>query len=338
MPNTTPINLSGKKILLAPLDWGLGHASRCVPLLNQLQQQNNQLIVACTTQQKKFLEQELKGLEFIDLFGYNIRYARVLPLWVKIFLQLPKLCLVVRKERKWLAAYLEENKIDVVISDNRFGLYNSHVESIFITHQLNIQVPAFKNIVNGINTFFIKKYTRCWVPDYREKEKRLSGILSQENPNLKNVEFIGPLSRFEKKELQEKKYAVLLLLSGPEPQRSLLEEKLTTAFLNTQHTVALVRGSLQTKEKKFPSNFFVTDMASSKELRTLFASSEKIICRSGYSTLLDLHVLGLKALLIPTPGQTEQEYLARHWHKEFNYECIEQNKISKEGIEFFMNL
>ena len=152
------INLSDKKILVAPLDWGLGHAARCVPLIKQLQQQNNKLIIACTIQQKKFLEQELNGVEFVPLFGYNIRYSNQLPLWIKILAQIPKLYWVIRKENKWLTVYLRKNKIDAIISDNRFGLYNKSIESIFITHQLNISAPAFKNMINRINLFFIKKY------------------------------------------------------------------------------------------------------------------------------------------------------------------------------------
>ena len=159
------LNLFDKKILLAPLDWGLGHAARCVPLIKRLQQQNNHFIIACTKQQKQFLQQELNDVEYVDLFGYNISYSSVLPLWTKILIQLPKLFFVIRKENKWLANYLQSNKVDVVISDNRFGFYNKSVESIFITHQLNIQAPVFNKIINGINTSFIKKYNKfCSIP------------------------------------------------------------------------------------------------------------------------------------------------------------------------------
>jgi uncharacterized protein (TIGR00661 family) len=338
VPSNTLLNLSGKKIMLAPLDWGLGHAARCIPLIKQLQRQNNILIIACTASQKKFLEEELNEVEFVSLFGYNMSYARFFPLWIKIMFQLPKLISVVRREHKWLVTYLKNNKVDVLINDNRFGLYHQDIESIFITHQLNIQVPVCGKIINRVNTFFINKYTHCWVPDYKDEEKRLSGILSHGNNQLKTIQFIGPLSRFEKKETKQKKYDVLLLLSGPEPQRALLEEKLITAFSGTTYAIALVRGTLQTREKKLPPNFFVKDMASSKELQELFTSSGKIICRSGYSTLMDLHILELKALLIPTSGQTEQEYLAGYWKEKFGFSFLEQKNISKESVESFMKL
>ncbi|HXU25886.1 MAG TPA: glycosyltransferase [Bacteroidia bacterium] len=332
---SSPINLYNKKILLAPLDWGMGHAARCVPLIKQLQQQQNSLVIACTKQQQQFLEQEISGVEFASLFGYNMSYAKVLPLWVKILFQLPKLSAVVKQENKWLANYLKENKTDVVISDNRFGFYNENVESIFITHQLNVQAPFFQNMINRINGSFIKKYNICWVPDYVEEEKRLSGILSVEK-NRMNAVFIGPLSRFQKTEWQQKKHDVLIVLSGPEPQRTLLEEKLVLAFANTSYKIALVRGSFNERAQKLPSNFYVINVASSKQLQELLSVSEKIICRSGYSTLMDLDTLNAKALLIPTPGQSEQEYLAKYWQDKFACTYLEQKNISEESIKKFM--
>jgi uncharacterized protein (TIGR00661 family) len=332
---SSPINLYNKKILLAPLDWGMGHAARCVSLIKQLQHQQNNLVIACTNQQQKFLEQEISGVEFVILFGYNMHYAKVLPLWIKILMQLPKLFFVVRKENKWLANYLEKNKTDVVISDNRFGFYNKSVESIFITHQLNVQAPFFAKAINRINNSAIKKYNVCWVPDYVEEEKRLSGVLSFED-KINNTIFIGPLSRFEKKEPQQKKHDILILLSGPEPQRTLLEERLVSAFANTNYKIALVRGSFNERTQKLPTNFYVIDVAPLKQLQELFNVSAKIICRSGYSTLMDLDALNLKALLIPTPGQTEQEYLANYWYEKFACTYLEQKNISKENIEKFM--
>ena len=330
------LNLFNKKILLAPLDWGLGHAARCVPIIKQLQQQNNTLIIACTETQKTFFQNEISNVTYLSLFGYNIKYSIRLSLWLKICLQLPRLCLVVRKENKWLAKYLKQNKTDVVISDNRFGFYNENVESIFITHQLNIQTPVFKKLVNTLNTFFIRKFNAVWIPDYAEEESRLSGELSKSNAFFKNIIFIGSLSRFKKTMQQEKNYDALISLSGPEPQRTLLEEKLVGSLLNTNYKIALVRGSFIEMKNRLPANFNVINIASSTQLEELFKVSEKIICRSGYSTLMDLHALDLKALLIPTPGQTEQEYLAKYWQEKFGYTYLEQKNISKESIGKFL--
>lgn len=331
-------DLFEKKILLAPLDWGLGHASRCVPLIKRLQGQNNHFVIACTVKQKQFLQEELNGVEYVDLFGYDVMYSTVLPLWIKILLQLPRISSIIRKEHRWLADYVKKNKVDFIISDNRFGFYHEKVESIFITHQLNVQVPVFKSIINRINVSFIKKYAACWVPDFKEEKKSLSGILSKGNTGLKNIEFIGPLSRFGKKETQQKKYDVFILLSGPEPQRTLLEDKLVSACISTPYTIVLVRGTSKAMERKLPLNFSILDVVSSEQLQELFSLSDKVICRSGYSTLMDLHALERKALLIPTPGQTEQEYLAKYWHEKLGYTFVEQKNISKESIEVFMKL
>lgn len=332
---TSSLHLHNKKIILAPLDWGMGHTARCVPIIKQLIQQQNNVVIACNLQQQNFLEQEVTGVKYVPLFGYNMQYAKTLPLWLKILLQVPKLNAVVRKENKWLANYIQKNETDVVISDNRFGFYNPKTENIFITHQLNIQVPFFKSLINKINRRFINKYNTCWVPDYEEENKRISGILSSK-ANLKNVIYIEPLSRFENKVAQQKKYDALILLSGPEPQRTLLEEKLISILTNTNYQIALVRGGFNETTQKVPSNFCIINVASSKQLQELFNESNKIICRSGYSTLMDLHALGLKALLIPTPGQSEQEYLAEYWQQKFNYTYVEQKNITKESIKRFM--
>ena len=329
-------HLNEKKILLTPLDWGLGHVARCVPLIKQLQQQNNTLVIACTEKQKSFLQKELTGVTYVDLFGYNVQYARFLPLWVKICFQMPRLFFVIRKENKWLANYLKHHETDVVISDNRFGFYNKNTENIFITHQLNIQTPVLKNLVNRLNRSFIKKFHAVWVPDYPKKEKRLSGLLSEPKHSLQNTTLIGPLSRFSKTKSQEQKYDLLILLSGPEPQRTLLEDKLLSTLVNTKQKIALVRGSAVTEKNNLSDNFTVIDLASSVKLQELFSASKKIICCSGYSTLMDLHALDLTALLIPTPGQTEQEYLAEYWQDKFGCQFLEQKNITKENILKFL--
>jgi UDP:flavonoid glycosyltransferase YjiC (YdhE family) len=333
------ITYSDKRILVCPLDWGLGHASRCVPLIKQLQLQNNKVIIACTDWQKKFLQNEITGVEFTELFGYNVKYSEKLSLGLKILLQFPRLSSLVRKEHYWLEEFLKNNQVDVVISDNRFGLYNKKAECVFMTHQLFVPAPFLPGLVNKMNFYFIKKFDACWVPDFEEKEKSLSGKLSHGGQKLKNIKFIGPLSRFEKKNPAiENKFDVLILLSGIEPQRALLEEKLTKVFSGTNYRVVLVRGSEIKTGKQFSGNFLVYERVNTKELEELLLSSQKIVCRSGYSTLMDLHAMGLKALLIPTPGQTEQEYLAEYWNKKFGFKFIAQNKISKEAVISLLDL
>jgi len=326
------IPYSNKRILVCPLDWGLGHAARCVPLIKQLQAQNNSVVVACNTWQKDFLENEIAEVEFTPLFGYEVKYSEKISLGLKLLSQFPRLSLLVKKENSWLAGFLKENKFDVVISDNRFGLHNKQVESVFMTHQLFVIAPFLNRIANKLNASFIKNFDACWVPDLEDKKSSLSGALSHGRTLPANVKYMGPLSRFEKKDCSPKKNSLLILLSGVEPQRTLLEEKLVLALAENNHKITLVRGTNKKTTRRFPENFDVLDLVNSKQLEEFLLSHQKIICRSGYSTLMDLHALRLKALLIPTPGQTEQEYLAAYWHKTFGFHFLPQSKISKKDI------
>ncbi len=314
--------------MIAPLDWGLGHAARCVPLIKQLQEQDNSIIIACNDWQKAFFEGELRGVGYAALFGYEVKYSQNIALGLKVLAQFPRLSLTVRKENLWLKNFLKKEKIDVVISDNRYGFYNKAVESVFITHQLFVPAPFLKGAVNRINFSFIKKFDHCWVPDQKEENASLSGKLSHGNIP-ENVTYIGPLSRFEKRSAEEKDDRILLLLSGVEPQRSILEEKLVSALGKAKEEVALVRGTHKRSSTKYPTNFTVYDTVNSSLQEKLMRDAGHIICRSGYSTLMDLHALGLKALLIPTPGQTEQEYLAEHWKEKFGYTFLKQKEVNK---------
>lgn len=324
--------------MLCPLDWGLGHAARCVPLARQLQAQNNKLIIACNTWQRSFFENELSGVEYADLFGYEVKYSERVSVGLKLLSQFPRLSYLVTKEHLWLKRFLEKNKVDVVISDNRFGLYNKKTENVFITHQLFVPAPFLRPVVNKLNFSFIKRYHACWIPDLHNEELSLSGALCHGKGVPAHSKYIGPLSRFSKQSAAEKKYDVLALLSGVEPQRTVLEKKLIEIFSGTEVKVALVRGTNKKTAALYPANFDVFDTVGSQELASLFASSKKIVCRSGYSTLMDLHALDLDALLIPTPGQTEQEYLAAYWHKKWGYATLAQKELSQEVVMRLLKL
>jgi UDP:flavonoid glycosyltransferase YjiC (YdhE family) len=329
------IPYSDKTILLCPLDWGLGHAARCVPLIKQLLAQGNRVIVGCTAWQKEFLRGEVNGIEYTPLFGYEVRYSENISVGLKILLQYPRLRRVVKQEHIWLDKFLKEQKVDVVISDNRFGLYNKKVESVFITHQVFVQAPFLQGLINKINLSYIGRFDKCWVPDHSDANKSLSGLLSHGASLPANLNYIGPLSRFSTASANEKEYDVLLLLSGVEPQRSLLEKKLISAFEN-KGRIALVRGT-EIVGRAFPSNFTVLNRINTHDIQKLMLSSHTIVCRSGYSTLMDLHALGLKAVLIPTPGQTEQEYLAKYWHEKFAFETLAQAEISRERLQHLLS-
>lgn len=303
-----------------------------MPLIRQLQAQHNQVVVGCTKWQQEFLERELADVSFVDLFGYAVTYSKKMPLALKILWQMPRLSLIVRRENLWLADFLSGNRIDVVISDNRYGLYTDKAECVFITHQPFIPAPFLHAAVNRVSWNFISKYDHCWIPDHENEDASLSGRLSHGIFPVFNMRYIGPLSRFSAASVDEPKRDILILLSGVEPQRSLLEEKLTVALAGSPLRVTLVRGTAGRTGKKFPANFSVLDVINTQQIKELLTSSANIICRSGYSTLMDLHALGLKALLVPTPHQPEQEYLAQYWAEKFGFTTLAQKEIDRSAI------
>jgi UDP-N-acetylglucosamine transferase subunit ALG13 len=312
--------------LVVPLDWGLGHATRCIPLIKEFQANGCEVIIAAETAVKSLLEHEFQQLTFIPLKGYRISYSRKshwLPL--KIISQVPRVLLGIYKEHKWLKKVVKKHSISAIIADNRFGLYHSGIPSVYITHQLLIKTGSVftEKIAQKIHFWFIKKYTSCWVPDYAGRNN-ISGELSHPVKYLSNISYIGCLSRFEKKDLAGKKYDLLILVSGPEPQRSIFEAILLTQLKNYSGRSLLVRGlpGIPENEEKALSTssqnprLIIKNHLSTQELNDAMQQAELVISRSGYTTIMDLIKLKQKAILVPTPGQTEQEYLAWHLMKQ----------------------
>jgi len=322
---------TGKTIFYGALDWGLGHATRSVPIIKGLLKENT-VILGVTPLTKLVFDEEFPELKNVELPAYNVKYSKILPLWIKLGLSSPRISRIIADENKVLRKIIEENKIDVVISDNRFGLYSDKIHSVFITHQLFLKAPVFENFGSKINQNYISKFNQVWVPDLEEASKSLSGELSHGNLFHANVKYIGPQSRLADviAEIEKDKYDYLILLSGPEPTRTELENILVEKVKSSHKKMALVRGSELRVHSSEMKNINVFDFPTKEELKKLILSSKKVICRSGYSTLMDMHLLGKKELiLIPTPGQTEQEYLADYWEKKFGTQTLRQSEINK---------
>lgn len=298
---------------MAPLDWGLGHATRCIPLINALVANGYTVILAAEGAQAHLLQQEFPQLTLLPLAGYRVRYANTRwGLALSLFRQLPRLRETIREEHAWLEQVINTHRIDLVLSDNRYGLYSQKVSCIFITHQLTIKAPFgwLELLLQRINYRFINRFTACWVPDI-EGEPNLAGILSHpKKMPVIPVLYLGLLSRFTPGEV-EKKYDYCILLSGPEPQRSLLENKFILDLPSVAGHCLLVRGKPgSTEQLTIGPNVTVVNHLPGQELEAAIRQSKYIICRSGYSTVMELLAMHKKAILIPTPGQTEQEYLA----------------------------
>ena len=307
--------LKSKKILIAPLNWGLGHATRCIPIIDELHRQGATVLLASDGVALDILKKEFPNLPAFELPAYAVRYT-FQNMVLSMALQMPKILRGVWQEYFWLKRFVKTHDIDIVISDNRYGMFNKKVESIFMTHQVNIKAP-FSFVVNAINFYFIKKFDTCWIPDF-ENEPNLAGSLSHSGMvNKLRVQYLGILSRMKYFEI-EKKYKAIVVLSGPEPQRTFLEKIILIQLKKhseqqnfTQKPFILVRGVTQGKDLNFKyENIEIYNYLTTKDLNIKILESEIMITRSGYSTIMDLVNLGVQAILIPTPGQTEQQYLA----------------------------
>ena len=304
-----------KKILVAPLNWGLGHATRCMPIIDRLLNEGNEVIIAAAGAPLVLLKARFPQCAFIEWKGVSIHYSG--NMIFSMLFQVPKILWSIYKEHQQLKKIIEEYQIDMVISDNRFGLWNKKIHSVFITHQVNIISPFAEKLLFKINKWFIEKYDECWVPDY-EGENNLSGILSHPKYEYykknfpKNLKYIGPQSRFVKGNFDvEKKYEVVGIVSGPEPQRTLFFEQLKNDFEKINGKTLLIGGKPNEKFSSSNSEHEIVNHLADEEFITALYSAKKIICHSGYSTIMDLHVLGLKAEYVATKGQTEQEYLEK---------------------------
>lgn len=299
---------------MAPLDWGLGHATRCIPIIRALVTNGFNVIIAADGAQAHLLNQEFPMLTILPIPGYRVRYAGTrIGLALALIKQLPRLKKLISEEHQWLQQVIDQHQIHLVISDNRYGLYSQKVSCIFITHQLTIKAPFgwLQKMMQRINYRYINRFSACWVPD-TEAEPNLAGILShpRQLPAVP-VRYMGILSRFQEKK-PGKKYDYCILLSGPEPQRSILEEKFIQGLSKLNSTCLLVRGKPGEAENIFISeNVTVKNHLRGSELEEAINQSNYIVCRSGYTSVMEMLSLHKKAILIPTPGQTEQEYLAR---------------------------
>ena len=320
---------SAKRILLTPLDWGLGHATRCIPIIQALlQYQQNNIFIASDGGALQLLKEEFPQLQFFELPAYNISYTRENMVF-NIAGQLPRIIQAIRKEYNRIQQLVKEHQIDIIISDNRYGCYSPTTRNIFLTHQLNIKAPypILEKMIAWGNHNRLRRFDECWVPDVEEKDYSLAGELSH-RANLNHIKYIGPLSRMKYYPL-EKVYDLVVVLSGPEPQRSYLEEIVLKQLPSLAIKACIVQGKAQKEKTPYLKNGIkIYPYLTSKELNELMLSAKLILSRSGYSTIMDLAAMKLKALLIPTPGQTEQEYLANYFcHKKYFF-TVKQSDLN----------
>ena len=321
-----------KNILVAPLNWGLGHATRCVPIINALIAHNFNPILASDGVALELLQKEFPSLQTLELPSYQIEYAKNGKnfKW-KMFKNSPKMIAAILNEKKTVKAWVKQYNLSGIISDNRLGVRSKKIPSVFITHQLNVLTGNTTWLTSQLHQNIISKFNQCWVPDFKEKPN-LTGKLGHLKKNDLNTKYIEPISRLNRQDLP-KKYDLMVLLSGPEPQRTMLEENLKTEVLKFEGKVIFIKGVVAKDQIKSQlKNITLYNFMNSAELETAINESEIVLCRSGYTTIMDLAKLGKKAFFIPTPGQYEQEYLAKRLKKHGLFPFATQDDFRIENL------
>ncbi len=332
-----------KKLICAALDWGWGHTIRCIPLLKNYQQQGYEIVFAGTTEQQSIWKEYFPNACYVYISGYEVYYAKNKRYfgWV-IFKQIPKTILHICKEYFWLKKYLKNHSVDLVISDNRYGFFHPHFPSIFITHQIYVPLPnkGLRKIFNPLLHYYLdKNFSQIQVPDFSDENLCYSGKLSHPTPKIliHKTTYIGLLSRYNMKDLKPafKKYKAVFVLSGPEPQRTILENNIIKILATSHHhSFVLIRGlSSNSKTLHLRTNWTQFNQLQNVELLNYLTQAEWVVCRSGYTSVMEWLSLQLKCCFIATPGQTEQEYLAQYLaDKNLAYSICQDNILQLKHL------
>lgn len=306
---------NGARILIAPLDWGLGHSTRCIPIIHRLVELGAVPIIGADKGPLAVLTGEFPHLEHVQLPGVNIRYGKGRNQLWSMARQFPAMLRSVQAERALFDRIRGDLRLDAVISDQRFGIRSSDLPSVIITHQVFPFTPIAQGALRKVNLRHIARFDRCWIMD-EPGAPGLAGDLSHGAALPTNARYIGTVSRMRPNAPRPKRsYRVVAVISGPEPQRTMLDQLLTDQMQALHGEHLLVQGLPANNGTEQVGNVTKLPHMNAVELAAQLAASEFIVSRSGYTTLMDLVALGRTALVIPTPGQAEQEYLGElHAH------------------------
>ncbi|WP_300664419.1 glycosyltransferase [Fluviicola sp.] len=293
-----PAELSQERILFACLDWGSGHVARSISLLKQLREQGNELFIYCTPAQKTLFESYGITAVYILTEGFGFRFKGDGNFTSEMRRNSFRFLTHIKQEHIRAEKLVKEYLITSVLSDHCYGFRSAKVPSIFITHQVSLP-PKAGWFAQRIHRKWMNQFDGVWIMD--DPDRRLGGILSESNE--KSV-YIGFYSRFQEQEISVVPNKIVGIVSGPEPYSEHLFHWIIEKYGNENLVLVCPKTYAQ-----IPDNVLVIDdwLSADQEI----ASAETIVSRNGYSTLMDLQFLNKKAVLIPTPGQLEQEYLAK---------------------------
>jgi len=291
-----------------------------IPMVQELRNKGYNILIGSGEEHLAMFREEFADIKFIRFPGFRTGYSRFLPQYLHMLLKTPWLLYHSVKEHYGLKHIIREYNIDIVISDNRFGLWNKDITTVYVTHMPRIPFPVMFRFLEFTGIFLhrlvIKRYTFCLIPDL-PGEENLSGRLSHNLKLPANTRYTGILSRFMSDfntgRIEDSEHNTVIL-SGPEPQRTILKNKLIPIAGSSKEKYIFLEGKPQSETliKTETGNIVFYNHLPARLMKQLVKESSHIICRSGYSTLMDLVALNRSALVIPTPGQTEQEYLAHY--------------------------
>jgi uncharacterized protein (TIGR00661 family) len=327
-----------KHIAIFPLNWGLGHAARCIPIIQHLINAKHKVSLAAEKNiidyLHAFFQQEI---DFYEIPQFKVKYAKTkLGTQWQIF---RTACAYLFNFRKTHQAYQKCIKkmpeLDLIISDNVYACYDKTIPSVIITHQLKLRLAYFLQwlafLPNHLLRKKLKNFKEVWIPDFADNNKNLSGSLSHPLPKTINAKYIGILSRFTKEEKLEKKNNILVILSGPEPQKTIFEKELLQELsVLSNYEITVIGGN--TKEE-LPNIRFIPFIDCMK-ISDYINKAEIIISRAGYSSIMDYIRLEKKAIMLPTAGQSEQEYLSKKLQYIPQFIFQQQNQLNlKQAIK-----
>ena len=334
-----------KRVMVCPLDWGLGHASRMIPVIDRYRKAGYRVFIGGSGKSGMLLKNTFPALTYIHLPSPEIRYASN-GIWLipALIFQIPALLISVFREHNQIKEIIKDYEIDIVVSDNRYGLFSKKAYCILVTHQVSPTLPhaiSWAEVpLHLILRILMLRFHACWVPDFPDPRNNLSGRLSHRFRLPGNARYIGILSRFNEMadmefENPEMRYELVIIVSGPEPQRKIFRDLAISEAIKMTGRVLIISGSVENEAltgiHKHPRIEVVPHLETSV-FRKVLLQAGIIVCRSGYSGIMDLVSLGRSAILVPTPGQSEQEYLAEYLSQKGWFSCIPQHAFSLEQI------
>ncbi|MEM0150374.1 MAG: glycosyltransferase [Thermoplasmata archaeon] len=328
------------KIAYAICSIGLGHASRSLPLIKKLISEGNDLTIIAHGRSLEFFKRTLSDIRTIELPDYPIEYTNSRSSFIpKLIMKSPAIISSLFEEHEEFEKLQRKENFSLIISDNRYGIFKVGVPSFLLTHQLRIlnpyRIKFFETLSMYYNGYVGKYFTGILVPDFEQNS--LTGELSHSLKfiDVNKIHYVGPISEYKKKDLA-KDIDLLAVISGPEPQRTIFENKVIQELKNFDGKYFAVLGRPEIKME----NENIVSFVSTEKLNELFNRSKLILSRSGYSTIMDLFYTGGKPIFVPTPGQPEQEYLAdyislKEISVSINQENFNLSSINYNGIKGF---